>query len=147
MKAVRHLIQTGMVILSLCASRDVRAQTNAPSPGAATPVSASGITDVPLGIQSLILTFDRTRNQFLAQQDRLRIQLNHATTPSERQTIREELQANRQAFLAIQRTIRDQLKQELAALKEKISHEEFLRILNAAQNAATEGGIGHHKGH
>ena len=74
-------------------------------------------------------------------------QLKNATTPSDREQIRQQVQANRQSFLDALRSFREQLKDELAALKGKISHEEFLRIINAAHNAQTEGGIGHHKGH
>jgi hypothetical protein len=111
------------------------------------PPNAVDLGGVPGDIKALIRSFALTRDKFLAEQDLLRIQLNHATTPSERQRIREELQANRKAFVAAQDALRLQLKEELAALKGKISHEEFLRILDAAHNAATEGGIGHHKGH
>lgn len=152
MKSVRRLVQTGIAVLSLCAACDVWAQASATPPGTSPPVGVtppdvSSLNGVPSDIKALLRDFNRTRNQFLAGQDLLRIELNHATTPSERQRIREELQANRLAFLAAQKSLRQQLKDELAALKGKISHEEFLRILDAAHNAATEGGIGHHKGH
>jgi ABC-type transporter MlaC component len=102
---------------------------------------------VPKEIQSLIDTFNKARDQFLAQQAALLAQLKSATTASEREQIRLQVQANRQSFLATLKDFREQLKAELAALKGKISHEEFLRIIDAAHNAQTEGGIGHHKGH
>ncbi len=95
----------------------------------------------------MIRNFDATRDSFLAAQNLLQIKLRNATTATERQQIRAELQANREAFLAALRAFRQQLKTELAALKGKISHEEFLRIIDAAHNAAAEGGLNHHRGH
>jgi hypothetical protein len=83
----------------------------------------------------------------LAKQDLLLLKLSNATTPAERERIRDQLQDNRDAFLAELESFRTQLKDDLVALKGKISHEEFLRIINAAQEAATEGGFDHHKGH
>jgi hypothetical protein len=56
------------------------------------------------------------------------------------------LQDNRQAFLDALKDFRSQLKDDLTALKGKISHAEFLRIIDAAHDAATEGGLNHHKG-
>ncbi len=150
MKAVRYIIQLALTVLGLCSPLDAWAQTSVtPStpPPTVAPPNAVDLGGVPGDIKALIRSFALTRDKFLAEQDLLRIQLNHATTPSERQRIREELQANRKAFVAAQDALRLQLKEELAALKGKISHEEFLRILDAAHNAATEGGIGHHKGH
>jgi hypothetical protein len=91
--------------------------------------------------------FAVTRDKFLAQQDLLLLKLSNATTPEEREKIREQLQDNRQAFLDSLKDFRTQLKDDLEALKGKISHEEFLRIIDAAHDAVTEGGIGHHKGH
>jgi cytochrome oxidase Cu insertion factor (SCO1/SenC/PrrC family) len=101
----------------------------------------------PADIKILIISFDKTRDTFLAQQAVLLAKLKNATTDAERAAIREQLQDNRQAFLAALKDFRSTLKEDLAALKGKISHEEFLRIIDAAHDAATEGGIGHHKGH
>jgi len=101
----------------------------------------------PKDIQILIISFDQTRDKYLVEQDLLLIKLKHATTEEEREQIREQLQDNRQAFLQSLQGFREQLKDDLVALKGKISHEEFLRIIDAAHDAATEGGIGHHKGH
>jgi hypothetical protein len=152
MKAVRYIIQIALAVLGLCAPANAWAQTSPTPPTTTPPVTvtppnAVDLAGVPGDIKALLRSFALTRDKFLAEQDLLRIKLNHATTPSERERIREELQANRKAFLAAQSALRLQLKDELAALKGKISHEEFLRILDAAHNAATEGGIGHHKGH
>jgi soluble cytochrome b562 len=152
MKTGRYLILISAAALSLCAARDVSAQTNPSStaptpPPVSVPIGATDLGSVPANIKALLVSFDKARAQYLAQQNLLLIQLKHATTAAERQQIREELQENRQAFLDAQKALRQELSEELAALKGKISHEEFLRILDAAQNAATEGGTGHHKGH
>lgn len=95
----------------------------------------------------MITTFETTRDHFLANQELLYTQLRHATTQQEREQIRLQLQSNRQAFLTSLHSFRDQLKNELTALKGKISHEEFLRVIDAAKNASSEGGLSHHRGH
>jgi hypothetical protein len=138
--------------MALCAACTASAQTTTAAPPSTTaPVAVgpglSADSTIPRDIRTLVLTFEQTRNHFLATQDVLRIELSHATTATERQRIRDELQANRAAFLAAQTSAREQLKSELAALKRKISHEEFLRVLDAAHNVGAEGGLSHHKGH
>jgi hypothetical protein len=153
MRATRKLILAGITGASLCVSPVVWAQASGPpsadasSPLVVVPHGDTDLPGVPKDIKPLIISFDQTRDKYLAAQDQLLAQLKHATTAAEREQIRKELQANRQAFLDALKSFRQQLKDELAALKGKISHEEFLRIIDAAHNASTEGGIGHHKGH
>lgn len=153
MNAVRHLILTVMAVAGFCASPKVWAQASStPQSHGAPPVTvvgpnAASVGDVPPSIRSMITSFNAARERFLAAQNLLLIKLKNATTAPERQQIRAELQANRQAFLEALRSFREQLKTELAALKGKISHEEFLRIIDAAHNAAIEGGLNHHRGH
>src|SRR5580658_8096817 len=129
MKAIRYLVLMGMALASLCVPRSACAQvssTPTAAPVVVVPPNGATAGDVPNGIKALITSFDQLREKFLAAQNLLQIQLKHATTAAERQQIREELQANRQAFLAALKSIRLQLKDELAALKNKISHQEFL---------------------
>jgi hypothetical protein len=153
MKIIRYLILAGISLASLCGPRTVFAQT--PAPATTPPVVVPGddkdlyrdLRGAPDGIKDLIVGFDKTRDAYLAQQAILLAKLKNATTPEEREKIREQLQDNRQAFLDSLKDFRSQLKDDLAALKGKISHEEFLRIIDAAHDAATEGGAGHHKGH
>jgi hypothetical protein len=152
MKAARYLILT-VALASLFASPKAWAQASAAAgsngapPVTVVPPSALDLGGVPRGIRVMITTFDLTRDSFLAQQNLLQIRLRNATTATERQQIRAQLQANREAFLTALRDFREQLKTELAALKGKISHEEFLRIIDAAHNASVEGGLNHHRGH
>jgi ribosomal protein L16 Arg81 hydroxylase len=101
---------------------------------------------VPDNIKTLILNFDQTADQFLAQQRQLLYKLHHATTSEEREKIREQLQDNRQAFLAELKAFREQLKDDLAALKGKITLGEFRRILDAAKDAVGDS-VHHHRGH
>src|SRR5277367_4481285 len=148
MKAVRYLILTGMAVASLCASNNAWAQASSAAPlppVIVVPPTATDLAGVPKGIQILIGNFNLLREKFLAAQNLLQSQLKNATTATERQQIRAQLQANRQAFLDALKDFRQQLKSELAALKGKISHEEFLRIIDAAHNAAVEGGLSHHR--
>ena len=148
MRTIRYLIVAGMTVASLCAPRTVWAQAAATPPVVVVPNDSQGLlSGVPKDIQTLILSFAVTRDKYLAAQNLLLIKLKNATTAEEREKIREQLQDNRQAFLEALQDFREQLKDELAALKGKISHEEFLRIIDAAHEAATEGGIGHHRGH
>jgi hypothetical protein len=156
MKAARYLILAAICVVGFSISPSAEAQAStspSASATASTPISVAPLTAsqttaaVPKEIQSLIFTFNQTRDQYLSQQAVLMAQLKNATTGAEREQIRLQVQANRQSFLDALKAFREQLKEELAALKGKISHEEFLRIIDAAHNAQTEGGIGHHKGH
>jgi len=114
-----------------------------------TPVVAphDGTGGLPPAIKTLLTSFDSTRDAYLAQQAALLGQLKNATTAAEREQIRDALQANREAFLAELKSFRTQLKDDLIALKGKISHAEFLRIIDAAHDVTGEGGKDHHKGH
>jgi hypothetical protein len=156
MKSIRYLILAGITIASLCAPRMVSAQATPPTTPPTTPPVVVPHDDkdlyrdlrgAPQDVKDLIIGFDQTRDGYLAQQAVLLAKLKNATTPQEREAIRDLLQDNRQAFLASLKDFRGQLKDELTALKGKISHEEFERIIDAAHDAATEGGFDHHKGH
>jgi hypothetical protein len=151
MKTIRYLILAGITVASLCGPRTVWAQAGSTPPVVVVPDNDrdlyQDLRGAPKDIQVLIISFDQTRDKYLAEQDLLLIKLKNATTAEEREKIREQLQDNRQAFLEALTDFREQLKDELVALKGKISHAEFLRIIDAAHDAATEGGIGHHKGH
>ena len=98
---------------------------------------------VPDNVKTLIVTFDQTRERFLQQQRLLLIRLHNATTPEEREQIRQLLQANRQDFLNELKSFRDELHSDLQALKGKISQAEFGRIIDAAHDASTQGGHRH----
>ena len=100
----------------------------------------------PKDIQTLIVSFDKQRDQYLQQQRQLLIKLKNATTDAERAAIRDQLQANRTEFLADLKTFRQDLKADIKADKANISHAELRRILDAAHDAATEGAP-RHKGH
>ncbi len=154
MKSMRCLFLAGISLASLCAPLNVQAQTA--TTAAATPVVtvphddqdlSQDLKGAPPEIQGLIVGFDKTRDKYLAAQDLLLIKIKNATTPEEREKLREQLQDNRQAFMTALQGFREQLRDELSALKGKVSHEEFLRIIDAAHDAATEGGLNHHKGH
>jgi hypothetical protein len=155
MKTIRKLILAGFTLASLYGATSALAQTSVggSSPtnsgtGTGTAVApASGTSGVPDKLKPLIASFEKTRDKYLKEQDLLLIKLSNATTPGERAQIRAALQANRAAFQLELKASQEQLKNQLTALKGKISHEEFLRIIDAAYNAATEGGLDHHKGH
>jgi hypothetical protein len=98
---------------------------------------------VPDSVKGLILTFDQTRDKFLQQQNLLLIKLRHASTLEEQEQLRQQLQSNRQDFLAELKSFREELRHDLQALKGKISHAEFGRIIDAAHNASGGGGHRH----
>jgi len=101
------------------------------------------LSGVPDNVKNLILTFDQTRDKFLQQQNLLKIKLLHASTPSEQEQIRQQLQANRQEFMNDLRGFRDELRNDLQGLKGKIGHAEFGRIIDAAHSASAAGGHRH----
>jgi hypothetical protein len=151
MKTIRSLFLAVITLAGLSVPLNLQAQTS-PTPTPAVTVAPNGdsgqdLKGLPPAVQALLVNFDLTRDQFLVKQDLLLIKLKDATTDAEREAIRVKLQANRDAFLLSIQAFREALKDELAALKGKISHKEFLRIIDAAHDALTEGGLGHHKGH
>ncbi len=105
----------------------------------------SELSGMPDSVKSLVLTFEQVRNSYLQKQNLLLIELRHATTPEEREQLRQQLQANRQQFMADLKGFVSELRTDLEALKGKISHAEFGRILDAAHSATSE--VGHrHRG-
>jgi hypothetical protein len=98
---------------------------------------------VPDNVKTLISTFDQTRDKYLQQQQLLLAKLHNTSTPQERDQVRQQLQANRQEFLADLKTFRQELSSDLKSLRGKISHAEFGRVVDAAHDAATQGGHRH----
>ena len=143
MKTIRYLILSGITVASLYGPRAVFADSTVTPPVVVVPHDGA-LAGVPADLKTLIKDFAATRDIYLAQQDLLLAQLKTATTDAARAAIRAQLEANRAAFLAELQTFRTTLKTDLEALKGKISHAEFLRIIDAAHDAATEGGAGHH---
>jgi hypothetical protein len=144
MKLIRNLILAGLTFAAISGASEVLAQST-PTPPIVAP--HSGTAGLPPEIKTLLTSFDTTRDAYLTQQVALLGQLKNATTATEREQIRDALQANREAFLAELKTFRTELKDDLIALKGKISHAEFLRIIDAAHDVTGEGGKDHHKGH
>ena len=155
MKSLRTLLTLTIAVANLvCHRRALAADTTEPSAPAPTPptVVPQDRTDrdlqrdlrgVPDNVKNLILTFDQTRDKFLQQQRLLLIKMQHASTPEEQDQVRQQIQSNRQDFLAELKSFREELRHDLQALKGKISHAEFGRIIDAAHHAGSEGGHRH----
>jgi hypothetical protein len=149
MKTIRVLITVGAALVSLACPRTLMADTTPPTVVPQDRDDRDLLRDlhgVPDNVKNLILNFDQQRDQYLRQQRLLLIRLRHATTPEEREEIRDQLQANRQEFLTDLRGFREELREDLRALAGKISHAEFRRIIEAAHDAANDGGH-RHRGH
>jgi hypothetical protein len=155
MKQFRILLMLTVAFANLvCPRLALAAEPTVPMPTPPTVVPPGGRDDqdlqrdlrgVPDNVKTLILTFDQTRDKYLQQQALLLVKLHNATTANERDQIRQQLQANRQDFLAELKSFRDELSSDLRALKGKIGHDEFGRIIDAAHDAT--GGNGHrHRG-
>lgn len=138
-------------VLSLVCPRIVVAQTAAPAstPPIVVPQDRDDkdllhdLKGVPDNVKTLIVGFDQQRDKFLLQQHLMLIKLRNATTAEEREQIRQQLQGNRQEFLADLKSFRQELRADLQKVKGEISHAEFLRIIDAAHNAANAGGHRH----
>lgn len=152
MKLFRILLTLTAAMANLVCPR-VALAADTPSSPPATVVPQDGddhdlqrdLRGVPDNVKTLILTFDQTRDKYLAQQSLLLIKLKHATTASEQEQLRAQLQANRQEFLNELKNFRDDLRTDLQGLKGKIGHAEFGRIIDAAHNAS-EGNGHRHRG-
>jgi len=151
MKTIRNLILAGITVTILGGPISVFAQAAPSTPPVVVPPGDKDLYQdlkgAPPAVQHLIVNFDQVRDNYLERQEILLIKLKNAVTDAERDKIREQLQDNRQAFLDALKDCREQLKDELTALKGKISHEEFLQIIEAAHEAATQGGLHFHRGH
>jgi hypothetical protein len=150
MKPIRILLALTAAVANLVCPRSVLAgDPSPPTPPTVVPQDRDDrdlqhdLRGVPDNVKTLIVTFDQTRERFLQQQRLLLIRLHNATTPEEREQIRQLLQANRQDFLNELKSFRDELHSDLQALKGKISQAEFGRIIDAAHDASTQGGHRH----
>src|SRR5438552_1128245 len=149
MKILRTLLATSAMGICLLAGRTVLADDATPPPVVVPPDRDDrdlnrDLKNAPDAVKTLILNFDATRDAYLVKQRDLLKQL-RAATPDERAAIREQLQDNRAAFLALLKTFRQDLRKDLQDLKGKITHREFLRIVDAARDAARDNG-GRHRG-
>lgn len=150
MRTLRILLAASTAAASLISAPMLRAQVTPPP--IVVPQDRSDkdllrdLQGAPKDIQTLILSFDKQRDQYLQQQRQLLIKLKSATTDQEREAIRDQLQANRREFLADLKTFRQDLKTDIKADKANITHAELRRILDAARDAATDGSP-RHKGH
>jgi hypothetical protein len=147
MKRLRTLLGLMAAVANLLCMRPASAADT--TPPVIVPPNGNGKHDttqdlrgIPDNIKNLIETFDQTRNKYLQQQRLMLAKLKNAT-PEEQDQIRQQLQANRKEFLADLKGFRDELRVDLQALKGKISHGEFGRIIDAAQNATGDGGHRH----
>jgi len=101
------------------------------------------LAGVPPNVRTLVQSFDETRDRYLQQQQLLLNQLKQASTPAERRQVRNQIQSNRSEFLNELNNYRQQLRDDIADLKTKVSSGEFDRVINAAH----AGGGHQHKGH
>lgn len=151
MKPFRLFVALCAAVANLACPRAVLgADTSAASPPTVVPQDRGADRDllrdlrgVPDSVKTLIVTFDQTRDKYLQQQQLLLVKLRHAATPQEQDQIRQQIQANRQDFLTDLKGFREQLRTDLQALKGKIGHAEFGRIIDAAHNASNDGGHRH----
>jgi hypothetical protein len=152
MKKIRVLLSITAAAASLIAPRAALADDTTTTPPTVVPQDRDDrdllrdLRGVPDNIKTLILNFDQIADKYLAEQRKLLKEYKAATTPEQRAAIREQLQDNRQAFLAELKSFRQQLMADLKDLKGKISHAEFRRIIDAAHDAAAPAG-NRHKGH
>ncbi len=152
MRTIRPLLLAGATAAGLAGPPSALAQsTNAPATvvpqDRADADVVRDLQGVPDSIKSLLLSFDQVRDKYLLQQEVLLVQFKNATTAQEREQIRDKLQANRQQFLDELKMFRQELQDDIKALQGKISHTEFLRIIDAAAAASDPNATHRHRGH
>lgn len=150
MKAIRILLAVVTGVAGLLCPPSGIAQTTPPTAPVVVPKDPNDagllkdLKGAPDNVKDLIVNFDKNADKYLLKQRALLTRFKNATTPEDRSAIREQLQDNRQTFLTELKTFRAQLKEDLAALKGKISGAELQRILAAARDATPAGD--RHKG-
>lgn len=144
MNSLRVSLAISAALLSLLAPQALAADTTPPKvvpqdPGATDPVRV--LRGVPDNVKTLVLSFNQTRDQYLAQQQSLRSKLQQATTADVREQLRQQMQANRQQFLADLQSFRQELRDDLATMKPKVAGD-LQRLIKAAEPPHDR-----HKGH
>jgi hypothetical protein len=131
MRTAKTLVFAGLVALALVshpasAQPTTAAGTNSPS---APEIVNKGKVPIPSDLQSLVKKFEAERGAYLTQQKELLAKLQKATTPAERAAIRASLQENRDDFLADIKEFRQDLKQQITELKDKLNNAELDRLI------------------
>jgi hypothetical protein len=127
MKNIKTFIALAVSLGFSAIGTSVLAQSTNPTPPV---VVEPGKVPIPADIKALIAKFEADRSAFLTEQKALWAKLKNATTEAERQAIRQDLQDNREDFLAEQKQIRQDLKHELEELKGKLNNAELARLIN-----------------
>ena len=126
MKTLKAFAIIGALGVALAGSK-VAAQTSSNQP----PVVVSPTSPkIPSDIKALVRTFEMERDAYFAEQKALLEKLKNATTPQQREAIRDMLQDNRDGFLAELREFREELRQEIKELKGKINNQELQELID-----------------
>jgi hypothetical protein len=115
------------------------AQSTNPTPPV---VVETGKVPIPADIKALIAKFEADRSAFLTEQKALWAELKNATTEAQREAIRQDLQDNRNDFIAQQKQVRMEIKHEVEELKGKLNNAELARLINEIRQILD----GHHHG-
>lgn len=113
-------------VLALTGARALAADPPVPKPPVVVPRDKANqdllrdLKSASPEVKKLVQTFDTTRDKDLAEQRTLLVKL-QAATPEERDRIRQDLQANRDAFMADLKSFREELRKDLVDLKRKTS--------------------------
>ncbi|MGC8743134.1 MAG: hypothetical protein ACP5T0_04575 [Verrucomicrobiia bacterium] len=92
--------------------------------------------ELPQEIKDLIAQFEQAKQDFLTAQKDLLEQLKNATTDEERAQIREQLKAQRDAWLEQTKELRQQIREALKELRDKIpTRQEVLDRVREQQNS------------
>ncbi len=143
MKLFKMILLAATVSLSLIGSNALADTTNTPptKPPTVLPPKLD-LAKLPPELRALITDFIADRDHYLDKQKALLAKLQGATD-EQRAIIRQQLQANREAFLEEAQSFRKEIKEQLAELKLKIHNEELNRLIDGSH----DGGGHPHKGH
>lgn len=126
MKTLKALAILTSLGFSLLGTASLAQSTNNPAPPV---IVEKGKVPIPADIQDLVKKFEAERSVFLTEQAALLAKLKNATTPAQRAAIRAALEDDRQDFLADLKKFREQLKDEVQALKGKLNNPELARLV------------------
>jgi hypothetical protein len=131
MKLVKTIALVGSLGFSILGTPALAQSTNTTTPPV---IVEPNRVPIPDDIQDLVKKFEKERKVYIDEQKILLAKLKNATTEEQREIIRAQLQKDRTDFLADIQQFREDLKAEIQELKNKLTNQELLRLIEEVKH-------------